>query len=922
MAEIQKTKIDLNTKPVLIEDELKSSFLDYAMSVVVSRAIPDIRDGLKPVHRRVLYAMHELGYHHNKPYRKSVRVVGDVLGKYHPHGDQAVYNTMVGMVQTFAKRFPLLDGQGNWGSVDGDNAAAMRYTEVRLKGITQEILADIDKNTVPFVSNYDESTVEPVILPSRLPNLLVNGTAGIAVGMATSIPPHNLGEVINACLALLYNDDLSYEELVKLIPAPDFPTGGIICGRLGVLKAYKTGRGNVVIRGVADIQETKKGQAIIITELPYQVNKAELIIKIAELVKDKIIEGISNIRDESDKRGMRVVIDVKRNEIPDVVLNQLYKHTPLQTSLSILMLGLLDNCPRIFTLKELLQQFLLHREVVVYKRTVFDLDKARAREHVLEGFILALKNIDAVIKLIKQSQSAEEAITELEKAYSFTPEQGKAILEMRLQRLTGMEQEKIHNEIAESRVRTTYLQSVIDDRSVLKKEIEVELISIKENYDNPRRTKIEDSFESLTAEDLIPDEEVVVTLTSKGYVKRVPLNTYSVQHRGGKGKMGMQKLDDFDDLVKDIFVAKNHDELLFFTSLGRVYSMRVYEVAEGSRTSKGRAIVNLLPLVEGEYVVKLLCMRGMENKNIVMVSKKGIIKKTDAQAFAKIRVSGIRAVGLREDDALAFCGVSSGTDDIVLATAHGQGIRFKEEEVRVMGRQAAGVIGIRMREDDYVVGMEIIDDEEKNLLFATQQGYGKRTRVGDFRVAHRGGQGVRTIPTDRRNGDVVGLVIVAEESHILLIDDIGKIIHLLPKEVRTMGRQAKGVRLIRLDGGRRLASIVAFEEEGSALEGEEGGPEEPLTPEVQAEGRVEESTDETTDASETEKPVRKAKLKADGSEDDSDFMSFGAAEQDDDAQYETYQRDTSPVADLLEDEGMMYFDKHSDDDDNQQTMLF
>ncbi len=915
MAEIQKTKIDLNTKPVLIEDELKNSFLDYAMSVVVSRAIPDIRDGLKPVHRRVLYAMHELGYHHNKPYRKSVRVVGDVLGKYHPHGDQAVYNTMVGMVQTFAKRFPLLDGQGNWGSVDGDNAAAMRYTEVRLKGITQEILADIDKNTVPFVSNYDESTVEPVILPSRLPNLLVNGTAGIAVGMATSIPPHNLGEVINACLALLYNEELSYEELVKLIPAPDFPTGGIICGRLGVLKAYKTGRGNVVIRGVADIQETKKGQAIIITELPYQVNKAELIIKIAELVKDKIIEGISNIRDESDKRGMRVVIDVKRNEIPDVVLNQLYKHTPLQTSLSILMLGLLDNCPRIFTLKELLQQFLLHREVVVYKRTVFDLDKARAREHVLDGFIIALKNIDAVIKLIKESQSAEEAITALEKAYKFSAEQGKAILEMRLQRLTGMEQEKIHNEISELRVRTAYLQSVIDDRAVLKKEIEVELISIKENYDNPRRTKIEDSFESLTAEDLIPDEEVVVTLTSKGYVKRVPLNTYSVQHRGGKGKMGMQKLDDFDDLVKDLFVAKNHDELLFFTSLGRVYSMRVYEVAEGSRTSKGRAIVNLLPLVEGEYVVKLLCMRGMENKNIVMVSKKGIIKKTDAQAFAKIRVSGIRAVGLREDDALAFCGVSSGTDDIVLATAHGQGIRFKEEEVRVMGRQAAGVIGIRMREDDYVVGMEIIDDEEKNLLFATQQGYGKRTRVGDFRVAHRGGQGVRTIPTDRRNGDVVGLVIVSEESHILLIDDIGKIIHLLPKEVRTMGRQAKGVRLIRLDNGRRLASIVAFEEEGSDGEEQEGGPVEPIT-DVQVEAS---SNDEATDAPETAKPARKAKLKADGSEDDSDFMSFEGAAQSDSYQ-DVSQRDVSPVADLLEDEGMMYFDKSSDDD--QQTMLF
>jgi DNA gyrase subunit A len=912
MAEIQKTKIDLNTKPVLIEDELKNSFLDYAMSVVVSRAIPDIRDGLKPVHRRVLYAMHELGYHHNKPYRKSVRVVGDVLGKYHPHGDQAVYNTMVGMVQTFAKRFPLLDGQGNWGSVDGDNAAAMRYTEVRLKGITQEILADIDKNTVPFVSNYDESTVEPVILPSRLPNLLVNGTAGIAVGMATSIPPHNLGEVINACLALLANEELSEEELLQLIPAPDFPTGGIICGRSGVLKAYRTGRGNVMIRGVAEIQETKKGQAIIVTELPYQVNKAELIIKIAELVKDKIVEGISNIRDESDKRGMRIVIDVKRGEIPDVVLNQLYKHTPLQTSLSILMLGLLDNCPRIFTLKELLEQFLLHREVVVYKRTLFDLEKARAREHVLEGFILALKNIDAVIKLIKESQSADDAIAALEKAYKFSAEQGKAILEMRLQRLTGMEQEKIHTEIGELKVRTAYLQSVIDDRSILKKEIEGELLSIKENYDNPRRTKIEDSFESLTAEDLIPDEEVVVTLTSKGYVKRVPLNTYSVQHRGGKGKMGMQKLDDFDDLVKDIFVAKNHDELLFFTSLGRVYSMRVYEVSEGSRTSKGRAIVNLLPLVEGEYVVKLLCMRGMENKNIVMVSKKGIIKKTDAQAFAKIRVSGIRAVGLREDDALAFCGVSSGTDDIVLATAHGQGIRFKEEEVRVMGRQAAGVIGIRMREDDYVVGMEIIDDEEKNLLFATQQGYGKRTRVGDFRVAHRGGQGVRTIPTDRRNGDVVGLVIVSEESHILLIDDVGKIIHLLPKEVRTMGRQAKGVRLIRLDEGRRLASIVAFEEEGSPQEGsQEGGPVEPIT-DVQVEVS---GVDETSDTPETVKPARKAKLKADGSEDDSEVMSF------DGASYSApSSRDVSPVADLLEDEGMMYFDKN--DDDDQQTMLF
>ncbi len=901
--EVQKTKNDLRTKPVLIEDELKNSFLDYAMSVVVSRAIPDIRDGLKPVHRRVLYAMHELGYHHNKSYRKSVRVVGDVLGKYHPHGDQPVYGTMVGMVQKFAKRYPLLDGQGNWGSVDGDNAAAMRYTEVRMEAITQELLADIDKNTVPFTPNFDESTVEPTVLPSRLPNLLINGTSGIAVGMATSIPPHNLGEIIDACLALLADEALTFEELLRLVPAPDFPTGGIICGRSGVLKAYKTGRGNVVVRGVTEIQETKKGAAIIVTELPYQVNKAELIIKIVELVKEKIIDGIGNIRDESDKRGMRIVIDVKRTEMPEVVLNQLYKHTSLQSSFSILMLGLLDNCPRVFSLRELINQFLIHRETVVYRRTIFDLQKAKDREHLFEGFIIALNNIDAIVQLIKQSNSAEEAIAALETGYKLSAEQGKAILEMRLQRLTGLEQEKIHKEIADLRLKIAYLQSVIDDRSILKKEIHAELVSIKEQYNNPRRTRIEDSFESLTDEDLIPDQEVVVTLTSKGYIKRVLLTNYSVQHRGGKGKMGMQKLDDSDDLVKDVFVAKNHDELLFFTSLGRVYSMRVYEVVEGSRTSKGRAIVNLLPLVEGETVVRLLCMRDMENKNIVMVSKKGIIKKTNAQEFAKIRVSGIRAVGLRDDDALSFCGVSSGNDDIVLATAHGQGIRFKEEEVRVMGRQAAGVIGIRMRDDDYVVGMEIIDDENKNLLFATAQGYGKRTRVGDFRVAHRGGIGVRTIPTDKRNGNVVGLVIVSEDSHILLIDDNGKIIHLLPKEVRTMGRQAKGVRLIRLDSGRSLASIVAFEEAS-----EEDGADD---------------VDDTNDSSVSSK---KAQVKADGEGDEDMIISFKSSSDElVESMHLDAAKEQSPVAfmsdDLFVDNEALVFDTE-DGSNNQQTMLF
>lgn len=925
--QVQDKKLPKGTRPVLIEEELKNSFLDYAMSVVVSRAIPDVRDGLKPVHRRVLYAMHELGYHYNKPYRKSVRVVGDVLGKYHPHGDQAVYNTMVGMVQDFAKRYPLLDGQGNWGSVDGDNAAAMRYTEVRMEKISQEILADIEKNTVPFVPNFDESTTEPVILPSRLPNLLINGTAGIAVGMATSIPPHNLGEVVNGCLAFLDNETITDEELIKIIPAPDFPTGGIICGRGGVLKAYKTGRGNVLVRGVVEVQETKKGTVLIISELPYQVNKAELIIKIADLVKNKIVEGISNIRDESDKRGMRVVIDIKKGEIPDVVLNQLYKHTPLQTSISILSLALLDNRPMIFTLRELVQQFLLHRETVVYKRTVFELEKARAREHILHGFIIALDNIDDVIQLIKKSKTAEDAIALLEKKYSLSLEQGKAILEMRLQRLTGLEQEKIHSEIAELKSKIEYLLSVIENRDILKKEIREELVSIKDTYSNPRRTKIEDVFESLTDEDLIPDEDVVVTLTQKGYLKRVNLDTYGVQHRGGKGKMGMQKLDDSEDIVRDMFVAKNHDELLFFTSLGRVYSFRVYEVPEGSRTAKGRAVINLLPLTEGEKVVKLLCTREMEGKNIVMITKQGIIKKTDAQAFAKIRVSGIRALGIREDDALAFCGVSSGDDNIIIATAKGQGIRFKETEVRAMGRQAAGVIGIRLRKDDSVVGLEIIGDEDKNILFATSNGYGKQTRVGDFRVAHRGGLGVRTIPTDSRNGDVVGLVVVGEDSHILLIDDAGKIIHLLPKEIRTMGRQAKGVRLIRLDTGRRLASLVAFDSDGSdSEEGEGGGDggdsgkeagsevgklsvEDKMKAAIRAE-QAQNSSDGMVEATEVQlRPALEDDLDSESSADET--------QKNNDAQM-SFSGHQSPVAELFEDDELSVIDK----DDDFQGMIF
>ncbi|MFI5333366.1 MAG: DNA gyrase subunit A, partial [Candidatus Babeliales bacterium] len=786
-------EINLGIRPILIEDELKESFLDYAMSVVVSRAIPDIRDGLKPVHRRVLYTMQQLGFYYNKPYHKSVRVVGEVLGKYHPHGDQAVYQTMVGMVQDFSKRYPLLDGQGNWGSVDGDNAAAMRYTEVRMEKIAQELLADLDKETVNFVPNFDESTVEPTLLPSKIPHLLVNGTTGIAVGMATALPPHNLGETIDACLALLKNEALSDDELFSLMPAPDFPTGGIICGRSGIVKAYKTGRGNLILRGVADIEETKKGSHILISELPYLVNKADLTIHIAELARNKIIDGISNIRDESDKKGMRLLIELKRGETPQVVLNQLYKHTNLQTSVSILMLGLLDNRPLVFTLRQLISHFLFHRKEVVYKRTQYDLKKAQEREHILAGFIIALSNVDEVVALIKQSKTVEEAITKLNKRFLLSAEQGKAILEMRLQRLTGLEQEKIHQEMDELKKLIVYLKSIIEDEGILKAEIVKELNEVKEKYADARRTKIEGAIDILTEVDLIPDEDVVVTLTMKGYIKRVLLETYGVQHRGGKGKMGMTTLEGSDDAVQDIFVARNHDELLFFTNLGRVYSMQVFEVPEASRIAKGRAVINLLPLMPDEKVVKLVCMRDMENKFLVMVTKNGTIKRTDAMAFAKIRSTGIRAVTLNEGDELVFCAVSTGNDSIVLATTHGQGIRFKEDEVRSMGRQAAGVIGIRLKKGDAVIGMEIISDGG-DLLFATENGYGKRVSVADFRVAHRGGMGVRTIPTSGRNGQVIGLAIVYENSHILLIDLAGKIIRLSPAEIRTMGRQAQGVR--------------------------------------------------------------------------------------------------------------------------------
>ncbi|KKQ33201.1 MAG: gyrase subunit A protein [candidate division TM6 bacterium GW2011_GWF2_37_49] len=802
-------KISESMNKLSIERELKTSFLDYAMSVIVSRALPDVRDGLKPVHRRILYAMHKLGYYHEKPYRKSATVVGEVIGHYHPHGDSAIYQSMVGLVQTFSKRYPLLDGQGNWGSVDGDAAAAMRYTEVRMAKIARELLFDIEKDTVGFVPNFDESLLEPTILPSRIPNLLVNGSTGIAVGMATSIPPHNLTEVVDACIEILKNPDLSEERLFQIIPGPDLPTGGLICGRAGIVKGYRTGYGQFIMRGVVDIEENKKHTAIIITELPYQVNKSDLITKIADLVKDKVIEGITNIRDESDRQGIRVVIELKRSEVPQVILNQLYTHTSLQTSMSIIMLSLHNNKPMFLTLREMIDFFIAHRKEIITKRCEFDLDKNQARAHILDGLIIALSNIDQAISIIKASQTADEACLALHDKFNLSDKQAKAILEMRLQRLTGLEREKINLELADIKKVITRLEEILASQTELVKEIVKELEQVKASYGDARKTKIEGAIDQMSDADLIPDEDVVVTLTRRGYIKRVQLATYSLQHRGGKGKQGSADLEELEDVIQDAFVTKNHDELLFFTNLGRVYSLSVFQVPEAGRTAKGRAIVNLLQMPEGEHIVKLMCARELENKFLVMITKHGTIKKTKADEFASIRKTGIRALTLDEGDELAFCSLSSGSDSIIIATSHGSGIRFDENEVRSMGRQAAGVRGIKLKKGDFVVGLEVISDAG-DILFATSNGYGKRVKIVDFRVAHRGGQGVRTIPTDRRNGDVIGLVQVSDDSELLLIDTNGKIIRLSPQEIRTMGRQAAGVRLVRLDVNQTLSAVKAF----------------------------------------------------------------------------------------------------------------
>lgn len=799
---------------VAIDKELSASFLDYAMSVIISRALPDVRDGLKPVHRRILYAMHNLGLYREKTYRKSANVIGEVIAKLHPHGNDPIYQAMVGLVQPFAKRYPLLDGQGNWGSIDGDNAAAFRYTEIRMDYIAREVLTDLEKDTVSFVPNYDESFEEPTVLPTKVPLLLVNGSNGIAVGMATSIPPHNLGEIIDACLALLKDPEISDRELFTLVPAPDFPGGGTICGLSGVAKAYKTGHGSVKLRGVVDVEEKQGRESLIIKEIPYQVNKAELIEKIADLVKNKVIDGITNIRDESSREGIRVVIEIRRGENARVILNQIYKHTSLESNISIILLAILNNRPVIFTLREMILQFLIHRQEVIRRRSQYELQKAQNKEHILQGIIIAISNIDEVIAQIKNSSTSDEATVKLQQKFELSLAQAKAILEMRLSKLTSLEVHKINQEILELLEEINKLKAILENDHLLKDVCANELIQIKQNYADKRRSTIDLSEETISDIDLVPNDEVVVTLTKKGYIKRAGMENYAVQHRGGKGKKGTANLDEFEDVIQDVFVGRNHDVLLFFTSRGRIYSSRVFELPEGSRTARGRAVVNILPLGEDERIIKLLGTSDLKDKYLVMVTKKGVIKKTESSAFEKIRSTGIIALDLREGDELAFCALSSGKDNILLSTSAGYGIRFSEEEIRPMGRQAAGVRGIKMKSSSDVIGLEVLspDSEENQLLFATSKGFGKQVRVADFRLAHRGGMGVRTIPTGGRNGFVIGMTKVNEKSNILLVDEGGKIIVLTTDEIRTMGRAAKGVRLIRLDEDKNLTSVVAFDE--------------------------------------------------------------------------------------------------------------
>ena len=829
---------------VSLEEEMQQSYLDYAMSVIVGRALPDVRDGLKPVHRRVLHAMRELGNDYNKSYKKSARVVGDVIGKYHPHGDTAVYDTIVRMAQPFSMRYLLVDGQGNFGSVDGDAPAAMRYTEVRMSRIAHEILADIDKETVDFVENYDGSESEPTVMPTRVPNLLVNGSAGIAVGMATNIPPHNLNEIVNASLALIDKPSIDIAELMEHVPGPDFPTAGIINGAQGITSAYRTGRGRVYVRARASIEPLDKGgrEAIVITELPYQVNKARLIEKIADLVREKRIEGISELRDESDKDGMRVVIELRRGEITDVVLNNLYKHTPLQSVFGINMVALQDGQPKLLNLKQVLEAFLRHRREVVTRRTIFDLRKARDRAHVLEGQSVALANIDEVIALIKASKSPAVAkdglmarswppgaVTDMVKRagktdtrpdsledgfgvidgeYHLSAIQAQAILDLRLHRLTGLEQEKILNEYKEILGKIKEFSKILADPDELLRVIRAELMEVRDAFGDERRTEIVKDHTDLSDEDLIPREEVVVTLSHGGYAKAQPVGAYQAQRRGGRGRSATKVKD--EDFIDKLFVANTHDTLLCFSSRGKMYWLKVYQVPQASRGSRGKPIVNLLPLEEGERINAVLPTKEFDASNFVfMATSRGTVKKTPLSLFSRPRASGIIAIDLRNDDRLVDVAITDGKREIILVASSGKAIRFKEEDVRPMGRGAAGVRGIRLSPEHDVIALCVVG--EGLLLSATANGYGKRTAVDEFPIQGRGGQGVIAIQTSARNGRTVGALQVREDDEIMLISSSGTLVRTLVSEISIIGRNTQGVRLIRVQSGQRLVGLARIE---------------------------------------------------------------------------------------------------------------
>ena len=798
--------------PVYIEDEMRQSYMDYAMSVIIGRALPDVRDGLKPVHRRVLYAMYDLGNTWNSSYKKSARVVGDVIGKYHPHGDVAVYDTIVRLAQDFSMRYPLVDGQGNFGSIDGDPPAAMRYTEIRMAQLAGEILADIEKETVDFVPNYDDSLKEPTVLPSRIPNLLINGSSGIAVGMATNIPPHNLGEVVDGLVAMVEKPDITIKDLMQYIPGPDFPTGGFIHGKDPIVQAYSEGRGIVQMRGKAFTETVKRTgkEQIIISEIPFMVNKVRLIEQIAELVQEKKVEGIGDLRDESDREGMRIVIELKRDAVAEVVINQLYKHTALQESFGVNMLAIVEGRPKLLNLKEALRAFLDHRKEVVTRRTAYDLRKAEERLHILEGLRIALDHLDAVIALIRRSADPKTAREGLMQNFGLTEIQAQAILDMRLQRLTGLERDRILQEHKEITELIAQLRVILADEKEIYRIIVAELKEIKEKYGDPRRTEIVDRSEDISLEDLIVEEDMAVTISHEGYIKRNPVTLYRAQRRGGKGKIGTTTRE--EDFVEYLFVASTHSYILFFTTVGKVYCIKVHELPQAGRAARGKPIVNLLDLEEGEKVSAFLSVREFqESRFVVFATKRGLIKKTDLMAYANPRSSGIRAITLEPGDEVISVRLTDGQQEIVLSTLHGQSIRFKEAQVRSTGRGAYGVVGMRMDEGDEVVSMEILS-VGADLLTVAENGYGKRTASEEYRLQSRGGKGIITMKTTDKTGRVVGVQQVTEDDQLMLVSNKGKIIRLRVKDIRVIGRNTQGVRLIELEEGERVVSLARLAE--------------------------------------------------------------------------------------------------------------